>query len=297
MHARFGSHRETTGLEASVGADFCLRFPGPRQSRSGDRSYKPMTSLVLLCLWTIVLSLVSCQANKQTPPANEVTISMAASTAEVVETLATAFTKKTGIAVKMNAGPSSGLANQILADAPADLFLAASRQWADEVDKAGKAEALHPLLTNSLVLIVPKGNPGEVQSPGDLLAESVTKVALASEKVPAGVYADQALTKLDLIEKLTTAGKIARGQDVRSALSYVERGEAEAGIVYSTDVRAASGVEVVFTFAPSHHDEIVYMLVLLKRGAVKPAARQFLDFLQSAEAGEVYRQAGFKRLQ
>ena len=77
------------------------------------------------------------------------------------------------------------------------------------------------LLTNKLVIVVPAGNPAEVHKPEDLLSDKVQKIALAGEKVPAGMYADQSLEKLGLLKQLTDAGKIVRGQDVRNTLSYV----------------------------------------------------------------------------
>src|SRR5262245_761651 len=137
-------------------------------------------------------------------------LSAAASTKDAVESLAKIFSDQTGIEVKVNPGPSSGLASQIIADAPADLFLSASQQWADEVSKEGKAVSMARLLTNKLVLVVPTANPGEIREPKDLLAPGVKKIALAGEKVPAGTYADQALTKLKLLEPLVSAGKIVR---------------------------------------------------------------------------------------
>lgn len=227
---------------------------------------------------------------------SEITVSIAASTQEVVESLANAFSEATKVQVKINPGPSSGLANQILEGAPAHLFLSANRQWADKVNEAGLADSMRPLLTNKLVIIVPIGNPGDVKEPKDLASDKVQKISLAGEKVPAGMYADQALTRLGLLGELTSAGKIARGQDVRSALSYVERGEAEAGIVYSTDVSSASGVEMVHEFDPALHDEIAYVLVLLKHGAENPAAKQFFDFLLSADSQPFYSNAGFEPL-
>lgn len=229
-------------------------------------------------------------------PHSTLLVSAAASTKEVVEQLAAAFSKETQVEVKINPGPSNALANQILAGAPADLFLSANAAWAAEVEQGGLAEASVRLLTNELVIIVPQANPGGVHEPADLLKESVKKVALAGEKVPAGMYADQALTKLDLLQPLTDAGKIVRGADVRSALAYVENGEAEAGIVYSTDVRVATGVTQAYEFDPQLHDEIVYVLVLLKRGRENPAAREFYNFLQSPAADEIYTQFGFSRL-
>jgi molybdate transport system substrate-binding protein len=79
-------------------------------------------------------------------------------------------------------------------------------------------------------------------------------------------------------------------------LSFVERGEAEAGIVYSTVLAAAPGVKTVHEFDPMLHDEIVYVLVLLKEDEPAPRAQELFDFLQSAEADAVYAQFGFTRL-
>jgi molybdate transport system substrate-binding protein len=257
--------------------------------------------LISLTIAGTLAAAIGCQPPSAAPPAaalagDAITISAAASTKEAIEALAAKFTERTGTKVQVNLGPSSGLANQILAGAPADLFLSASVEWGAKVKAASQAEADTRLLTNRLVLIVPQGNPASVRKPQDLTGGNVQKIALAGEQVPAGKYADQALAKLGLLEKLVATGKIARGQDVRSALSYVARGEAEAGIVYSTDVAAAQDVETVYEFDPSLHDEIVYPLVLLKHGNANPAARKFYDFLRSPDANATYTQFGFSRI-
>lgn len=222
-------------------------------------------------------------------------VSVAASTKEVMEAIAAKFDQEKDATTKINPGPSSGLASQILEGAPVDLFLSANREFAKKIEEAGLAAESKELLTNKLVLVVPQGNPAKVNGPEDLLSERVKKVALAGEKVPAGKYADQALTKLKLLEPLTAAGKIARGQDVRNALQFVERGEAEAGIVYSTDVQSESA-EVVYKFDSSLHDEIVYVLVLLKEGEKNSAAKAFFEYAQSKVAEEVFLKAGFLRV-
>jgi molybdate transport system substrate-binding protein len=229
-------------------------------------------------------------------PGEPLIVSAAASTKDVIEALGQEFTTASGTEVKVNAGPSNTLASQILAGAPADLFLSANRQWADAVEKGGEAASTVRLLTNRLVIVVPKLNPGEIHEPKNLLSAKVKKVALAGEKVPAGIYARQALTKLGLIQPLSDANKIVRGQDVRNTLSFVERGEVEAGIVYSTDVRAASGVVTAYEFDSALHDKIVYVLVLLKHGSDNPAAGDLYKFLQSPQADDTYTRFGFTRL-
>jgi molybdate transport system substrate-binding protein len=244
-------------------------------------------------------ALCSCMSDTPSRQASEedqpVIVSTATSTKDLIEVLAGEYESAAGTEVKINAGSSNALASQILAGAPADLFLSASTQWADEVDKAGLSASKVQLLTNQLVVIVPQGNPGDVHEPQDLLGDKVRNVAIAGEKAPAGIYAEQALTKLGLWEPLTKSNKLARGQDVRSALSYVERGEAEAGIVYATDAKITPAVTTVYEFDAALHEKIVYVLVLLKHASEHRVARAFFEFLQSAEADNTYRRFGFAR--
>ena len=223
-------------------------------------------------------------------------LSAAASTKDVVESLAEQYAKKSKHTIKVNPGSSNSLAGQIIAGAPADLFLSASQEWADKVQEAKLSSQQTKLLTNKLVLIVSKNNSAGIKEPKDLAKASVKKIALAGEKVPAGKYADQALTKLGLLDGLVKDKKIVRGQDVRTALAFVERGEVEAGIVYSTDLLAAKNVIQVHEFDPSLHDEIVYVLMLLKHGEGNPSAAGFYEFLKSKEADETFKKFGFERL-
>jgi molybdate transport system substrate-binding protein len=259
-----------------------------------DRPYLPVLDPAQI---TIVQSVATTPVTSPSDARHRpLIVSVAASTTDAANKLAKSFHAKTGIEIKVNPGPSNGLATQILAGAPADLFLSASQQWADKVIDEGLATADVELLTNRLVIVVPKGNPARIKSPHDLMKPAVKALALAGESVPAGQYADQALTRLGLLEQLTNERRIARGQDVRAALAYVEHGEAEAGIVYATDAAIAPDVEVAYQFDPTLHEQIVYVLVLLKSDDDKSAARQFYDFLQSDEAEKVFAELGFAPL-
>jgi len=222
-----------------------------------------------------------------------VLILTAASTTAAVEHVARKFEQKFGTKVEISSGASNALAQQILAGAPADIFLSANEKWADEVTQHGFARDIQPLLTNQLVIVVPLHNPANIHTPHDLVNDEMHRIALAGENVPAGMYADQALKSLGLFSRLSDAGKIVRGQDVRVAFRYVEQNEADAGIVYATDAIASKNCQVVYTFEPDAHDPVIYAAVLIRREAENPEGKMFFDYLFSEEAISIFRERGF----
>ncbi len=247
-------------------------------------------------LGAIAIAIAPQAAAAADAPLPSATILVAASTQDAVAEIARAFEKKTGVKIVISPGPSNALANQIINGAPADLYLSANRQWAEKVRTEGLAADVRPLLGNGLVIVVPRGNPAKIAAPADLAKQPVRRIALAGEKVPAGIYAQQSLEKLQLYRRLAGQRKIVRGEDVRAALGYVERGEVEAGIVYATDAKLSTKVTAVYTFDPQTHAKIVYPLVLTKRGKRNPAATKFEAYLLSDKAAAVFAQFGFTRL-
>ena len=219
----------------------------------------------------------------------------AASTADAVRAAAKLFTKKTGVEVDISAAGSNTLAAQILAGAPADIFLSASQEWADAVRDAGLAAEVTPLLTNELSLVVPLGKGAKTQKPRDLLGEHIRHVAVAAEGVPAGRYAEQSLRAEGVWDALVAADKIVRGGDVRQAMAYVENGEADAAIVYASDGFDSEKAATVYDFAADSHDPIVYPLVLMKAKGGEPTknARDFAAFLKTKAATKFFRNRAF----
>lgn len=228
------------------------------------------------------------------PQAPTVLVLASASTADAVEEIAAAYSLKHSVEIRVSAGGSNALARQIEAGIAADVFVSASEEWGAFVEAKGRVRARTDLLSNRLVLIVPKGNPAGVHAPSDLLRPEVRFVALAGEKVPAGVYAGQALAAGGTFDQLVAAKRIVRGQDVRAALGYVERGEAQAGVVYATDARVGAGVESVYTFPESSHPPIVYPALLLRSSPVDGPGERFYEALQGAEARAVFERRGFR---
>jgi molybdate transport system substrate-binding protein len=239
---------------------------------------------------SLALALYGCGADEGGKSA---TVFVAASTRDAVEELAGLFAARQPYTIKVHAESSSKLALQITQGAPAHLFLSANEKWADHVRDEGYAQESGILLGNRLVLIVPAGNDAGVQKPADLVGPKVKKVAVAGPNVPAGMYACQALGKLELWEQLEESKRVVSGEDVRMTLAFVERGEVEAGIVYATDAAISKKVVVVHTFDSGLHAPIRYPLVLLKSGQSNAAARAFHEFLLSEEAAGVFRRYGF----
>jgi molybdate transport system substrate-binding protein len=227
---------------------------------------------------------------------NTVEVFAAASTSNAMERIVAAFQQQEAASVRVNSASSSTLAQQITHGAPTDVFLSANQKWADFVEADDRAAERVVLLGNRLVVIVPATSSLRLQQPEDLLDEPIARLALGDPThVPAGMYAKQALQSLGLWRRL--AGRIVVGADVRQALSYVERGEAEAGIVYATDAAITHRVRVAFRIDPSATRPIRYPLVLTSRGAESPAARSLLEFLQGRTAAAIWRQHGFSRLE
>jgi len=184
---------------------------------------------------------------------------------------------------------SSALARQIEAGSPADVFITADEEWMDHVEEAGLiAEgSRRDLLTNRLVVIAPAG----WTSPGRDPFAGGGRIALADpQAVPAGRYARAALQSMGRLEEL--APRFIPAENVRAALALVERGQVDRGIVYATDAQASEDVEVVYRFPESSHPPIRYPAALLASSG-KPAARAFLEYLDSLEGRAIFRRHGF----
>jgi len=150
-------------------------------------------------------------------------------------------------------------------------------------------------LGNRLVLVAPASSRGRLAiRRGFPLAQALGSGRLAvadPDSVPAGKYAKAALTSLGVWASVE--GKLARGENVRAALLFVERGEAPYGIVYETDARVAKDVRIVGVFPPSSHPPISYPLALLGAGRNGPEAAAFRRFLLSGEGKAIFRSYGF----
>lgn len=225
------------------------------------------------------------------------TVFAAASLTDVLQEIGRLWAASGQPAPRFSFASSSTLARQIEAGAPANLFASADQQWADYLQQRNLLvpETRRSLLTNSLVLVVPKDRARTVPiGPGldldGLLGPGGRLATGDPAHVPAGIYAEAALKSLGLWERAQP--RLARAESVRSALLLVDRGEAPAGIVYATDAAADPGVAVAGTFPAGSHPPVTYPFAVV-RAHDTPAARAFLDFLSGPQARSAFTRAGF----
>ncbi|MFO7902378.1 MAG: molybdate ABC transporter substrate-binding protein [Planctomycetota bacterium] len=238
---------------------------------------------------------LSDQANSARSTAADqavVTVFAAASTTNAMDAVKMAFVDKTGIQVQTSYAASSTLAQQIANGAEADVFLSANMDWADFVENEVAVAKRRDLLGNRLVIIVPIDSDLRLEGPENLLGDKVEYLALGDpDAVPAGKYAKQALIELGLWGKLK--GKVAAAKDVRRALTYVETGAAEAGIVYVTDAVVSNKVKVAIEIPSGLTGPVRYPVLLLKRPAGNESVQAFHDYLLSPEASRIFEKFGF----
>ncbi|MFE3169777.1 molybdate ABC transporter substrate-binding protein [Streptomyces sp. NPDC059224] len=218
-----------------------------------------------------------------------ITVFAAASLKESFTTLKADFEKAhPGTRVDFSFGGSDTLAAQITSGAPADVFAAASpKTMAIVTDKKDTATTPATFVRNQLEIATLPGNPDKVASLKDLTKSSL-KVVLCDRTVPCGAAARKALDASKL--KLTP---VSYEEDVKSALNKVVLKEADAAVVYKTDVKAA-GDKVEGVEFPESADAVNdYPIALLKDAPNPTVAKAFIALVQSAEGQQVLNQAGF----
>jgi molybdate transport system substrate-binding protein len=241
----------------------------------------------------LALLAAGCGRSRRPEPVN-LTISAAASLQNAMEELSRSYEQAHGdIKISLNFGASGMLAQQIEQGAPADVFLSAAAQPMDRLAAKGLIlpDTRRDLLRNDLVLIVPKGSA----TPGSFarLADSAVKLVALGDpgSVPAGDYGRQVLRALGLWEKLQP--KLVLAKDVRQVLTYVETGNADAGIVYATDARESPKVRVAEVAPENSHAPVVCPIAVIKDSRHVEAARAFAAFLDGPQARRVFTRYGF----
>jgi len=226
--------------------------------------------------------------------AADITVFAAASLTDSLKEIAASYGKTCGDKIVFNFGASSTLARQIEAGAPADIFFSADEAQMNKLAKQGLIDAAtrKDRLGNTLVVVVPGDSSLQVQSASNLTNAGVKQIALADpQAVPAGVYAKAWLENLHLWASVQP--KVIPTENVRAALAAVASGNVDAGIVYKTDAAISKKVKIAYEVPRADGPDIRYPMALVKSSQQPGAAKQFLDYLSSKEAGQVFTQYGF----
>ena len=258
--------------------------------------------LVVACLlFVFVLGTAGSYSLGAAPQqSSSITVSAAISLKDALDELGPIFQAQqhrkyggSGTAVTYNYGGSGTLARQIEQGAPVDVFFSAAEKQMDELAAQGLivADTRRDLVGNALVLIAPAQSTA-LHSFQDLSNAAVKTIALGeTSTVPAGMYARQTLEHLGLFAGVEK--KVVYAKDVRAVLTYVETGNADAGLVYQTDANTSQKIRVIAVAPADSHDPILYPAAVLRDAKDKAAARAFLEFLQGPDARAVFLKYGF----
>jgi len=266
--------------------------------------------IYLLIALILVLGIFSgCQSEKQSEATvennkeeveevkevPEMYVSAAASLTESMKEVADLYEEQVGDAkVILNFASSGSLQRQIEQGAPTDVFVSASLGKMKTLDEEDLLEdGYNNLLKNEIVLVVPKEN-SIIENFDNLKEDKEFIFAIGEpESVPAGKYASEVLNYLELTDLLSE--KTVMAKDVKEVLTWVEMGEADAGMVYATDAYVSKQVDIAEWAPDGSHSPIIYPCAVVKDSKVKKSAEGFIEFLQSEEAIKIFENYGFKK--
>jgi molybdate transport system substrate-binding protein len=217
---------------------------------------------------------------------NEIKVFAAASLTAAFTKLGEQYSSANGgTKVTFNFAGSQALATQIQQAAPADVFASADIPNMDKVkDLVGTPQNF---ASNLLAIVVEKGNPNGVKGLDDLASPDL-KVVLAAEEVPAGKYAKQILDKAGV-----SVTPVSQEDNVKAVVTKVSLGEADAGIVYVTDV-TAGGDKVEGVEVPDDQNVMAtYPIATVKASKAQDKAQAFMDLVLSADGQQVLKEFGF----
>ena len=199
-----------------------------------------------------------------------------------------------GVTVEGTYDSSGKLQTQIEEGLEADVFMSAATKQMKALDEEGMiaSDTIVNLLENKIVLIVPAGSDSKIDS-FEKIGDAASIALGDPESVPAGQYAKEALTNLNVWDSIQD--KVSFGTNVTEVLNQVAAASADAGIVYATDAASKADQVTVVAEAPegSLEKKVIYPVAVVKATTHEDAAKAFVDFLQTPEAIAVFESYGF----
>jgi molybdate transport system substrate-binding protein len=235
--------------------------------------------------------LPSCKGKEQKQ--QDIMIGAAASLKPVMEKLQTMYQEKDKTVRLVFSFASSGtIEQQIRQGAPIDLFISASDLQMQSLaeDKLIIEDSKVDLVRNQVVLITPVDSKLELSGFKDVPEASAIAIG-DPESVPAGKYACEVFEYYNIWNDINAI--VTYAKDVTEVLAWVSSGNVDAGVVYATDAVTSKAVTVAAVAPEESHSKVVYPAALVTSTKQEAAARDFLDYLSSEDAGEVFSEYGF----
>lgn len=250
--------------------------------------------LLLTIAFLVVVSLI-CLVGCAAEETVSLSVSAATSLTDALQAVNDLYMQKNeDITIVANFAASGTLQKQIEQGAPADVFISAAAKQMDALQTGGLIidSTRRDLLKNKVVLVVPKNSTLNISNFMDLLNNNVKQVAIGDpESGPAGIYGKEAFDILGITEQLQP--KLILCSDVRQVLSYVESGNVDAGVVYSTDAAISDSVKIVADAPDEVNSKIVYPVAVIKASKNVAAAEAYISFLIGNEATAIFENYGF----
>ncbi len=252
----------------------------------------------VLCLCCAIFTMFSSQTTIAQSP--EIIIFAASSLTDSFSALAEQFEQEYNVQITLNFAGSSTLAAQLLQGAPVDVFASANPQQMQSIidDNLIDENAVTIFAENELIIIVPSDNPANIESAQDLATDNV-KLVLAAPSVPIREYSNQLLESLipiygngyvdDVFDNL-----VSEESNVRQIAARVTLGEADAGIVYRTDVTPDIAEDVLVINVPKGTSPRAnYLIAPLSESENLETARLFIEFVLSESGQSILSEWGF----
>lgn len=228
----------------------------------------------------------------------ELTVFAAASMTETLTEIGEKYEKNhENVKVTFNFDSSGTLKTQIEEGAVCDLFISAAQKQMDELQVVEEDTRVN-LLENKVTLVVPEENGKKITSFDDMISglkEGSILLGMGNEDVPVGQYTQKVLSYYGLSEEeLSSAGNITYGSNVKEVTTQVAEGVVDCGVIYATDAYSAN-LTVVDEATKEMCGQVIYPAAVLSTSEEKEEAEEFLDYLQTEEAMQIFASVGFSK--
>ena len=251
---------------------------------------------ILAMLATASLFVAGCGGDSgKVAEKNEIHVAAAASLTDAMKEISAEYKKiSPNTEIIFNFGSSGALQQAIENGGETDLFFSAAQKQMDALEKSENIlpETRKNLLKNEVVLIVPNDSDKNISNFSDLTQENIKHIALGEPKgVPVGQYSEEIFTNLGILDAVKE--KAVYGSDVRQVLAWTESGEADCGVVYSTDAKISDKIKIIATAPENSHKPVIYPAAVIKNSKNLDEAKKFLNFTSSDTAKKIFEKYGF----